>query len=352
MPSPSATSPRRIHLWQHGRAVRHMLRAYPPDTDALIDQLRSGGVLRRVAFQHVLFPLYFAREQGWMIRGEMAAIMYLRREQRKDIRVLHIDDINVDARYRGQGLAHRLMLLAEDLARREQRPLLKLAVTAANTPAVTLYRRLGYQEQRYRYFTFVPSPPSPSATTATTADLTLRPLDRRQAAETLQGVYEMEVAASVPVLAPMLATYYPLHVPREAQRMYAIEQDGRLIGYGDLYLRTAQWNLDFGLQPALWGTATERQAVQRLTELLPVDGANGYTPGSPVALHLPSAAHADALCAGSPSLASELGLVEQRYDRMIMVKVLGERVVTARRCNRPVRGEGIVGRAGVLKSLG
>ena len=302
-----------------------MWRAYPPGTDALVDQMRSSGVLTRFALRHLLIPLYFAREQGWVIRGErgeMAAIMYLRREQRNGIRVLHIDDINVDARYRGQGLAQRLMLLAEELARRERRPFLKLAVTAANTPAVTLYRRLGYQQQRHRYFTFVPSPSSSPASSQPSADLTLRPLDRRQAAATLQRVYEMEITASVPVLAPMLATYYPLHVPREAQRMYAIEQDGNLIGYGDLYLRKAQWNLDLGLRPALWGTATERQAIQRLAELLPTDSSDGYTPGSPVALHLPSAAHADALCAGSPSLTSELGLAEQRYDRMIMVKVL------------------------------
>lgn len=40
----------------------------------LIDRFRSGGVLRRVASQHVLFPLYFAREQGRVIRGERGAI--------------------------------------------------------------------------------------------------------------------------------------------------------------------------------------------------------------------------------------------------------------------------------------
>ena len=72
---------------------------------------------------------------------------------------MHIDDINVDARYRRQGLAQRLLQLAEDLARNERRPFLKLAVTVGNTPAVTLYRRLGYQEQRHRYFTLVPSAP-------------------------------------------------------------------------------------------------------------------------------------------------------------------------------------------------
>jgi hypothetical protein len=52
------------------------------------------------------------------------------------------------------------------------------------------------------------------------------------------------------------------------------------------------------------------------------DGAPGYTSGSATALHLPSPGHADALAAGQNPLASRLGLVEQRYDRMIMAKVV------------------------------
>src|SRR5690349_17966263 len=160
---------RRIHFWQHGRAVSQMLLAYTPGTDASVDHLRAAGFLTRLTVQHLLLPIYFAHEQGWSIRGTrgaMAAIMYVRRNERQGIRVLHIDDINVDARYRRHGLAQRLMSLAEELARREQRPFLKLAVTVANTPAVTLYRRLGYQEQQHRFVTYDPAtsalrPPEP-----------------------------------------------------------------------------------------------------------------------------------------------------------------------------------------------
>jgi hypothetical protein len=65
--------------------------------------------------------------------------MYLRREGRQGIRVLHVDDLNVDPGSRGRGLAQQLLALAGDLARRERRPFLKLAVTVANTPAATLY---------------------------------------------------------------------------------------------------------------------------------------------------------------------------------------------------------------------
>jgi hypothetical protein len=240
--------------------------------------------------------------------------MYLRRQERQGIRIMHIDDINVDTRYRRHGPAQRLLHLAENLARNEHRPFLKLAVTAGNAPAVTLYRRRGFQEQRYRYFTFVPSTslsvsPAPS-------DIQLRPLHKRQK-ETIQRVYEMEVEVSAPTLAQMLATYYPLEVPRKVQRMYAIEQDGQLIGYGDISHREARWNLDLGLHPALWGTEQELRLVHRLTHILE---DLGHVSGSTVALHLPTTAHGDALRSGSLGRERDWELTEQTHDRMIIAK--------------------------------
>jgi NAD(P)-dependent dehydrogenase (short-subunit alcohol dehydrogenase family) len=68
---------RRIHFWQHRRAVSQMLRAYPPGVDALVDRIHSMGFLTRFVVQRLLVPLYFAREQGWVIageRGEMARV--------------------------------------------------------------------------------------------------------------------------------------------------------------------------------------------------------------------------------------------------------------------------------------
>ncbi len=313
----------RIRLWQHGRAVRQMVRAYPPGIDTLVDQIRSAGFLTRFLVQRIVFPLYFAREQGWVIRGErgeMAAIMYLRRDTRQGIPVMHIDDINVDARYRRHGFAQRLMKLAEELTQREQRPFLKLAVTVANTPAVTLYRRLGYQEQHHHYFTYAPSFPAlrpPSST-----DIRLRPMRQRQAEEANQRFYRMEMTASVPAVADMMVAYYPrgaggVGMPKAGERRFAIEQNGQQIGYADAYRRRGQWNLRLSLLPEVWGTESERQAIQLLT------GAIGSTNGSIIALHVPSAAHFDALRDGPHALASELGLIEQSYDRMIMVKPIG-----------------------------
>ena len=195
--------------------------------------------------------------------------MYVRRNERQGIRVLHIDDINVDARYRRHGLAQRLMSL-EELARREQRPFLKLAVTVANTPAVTLYRRLGYQEQQHRFVTYDPAtsalrPPESS------------PISRcalwggDQHGKCIRSFYRMEMRASDPAVADMLVAYYPrgaggVGVPRACTLRYAIELRGQQIGYGDAYRRGTRWNLRLNLTPAFWGTEDlERQAIQLLT---------------------------------------------------------------------------------------
>jgi ribosomal protein S18 acetylase RimI-like enzyme len=318
MPSPSPNLPvLLIRFWQHWRAVSQIYRAYPPGADAIVDHIRSMSFLTRFWYRFLLGPLYFASEQGWMVRGEhgdMAAIMYLRRGAHRGIHVLHIDDISVNADYRRLGLAHRLMMLAEELACREQRLFLKLAVTVANTPAVTLYRRLGYQEQHHRFFTYAPA--SSAQHLSLSGNVALRPLRRGQAAEALRRFYQLEVTASVPALAGMLVAYYPRTVPKGATRLYSLEQSGQQIGCGVVYRQEARWNLDLSLRPDLWGSDSERQAILLLTKVI------RHEPGSTIAVHVPSAAHFDALCTGANALARELGLVEQNYERMLMVKPL------------------------------
>lgn len=317
----AAEDAERIHLWRTGRAMRHVLRAYPPGTDAMIDGIRASGFLKRVYFGRIYLPFYFAREQGWMIRderGAMAAIMYLRRDDRHGVRVLHIDEISVDASHRGRGYARRLMQLAEDVARDERFPFLKLAVTVANTPAVTLYHRLGYEEAPHHYLTYQPATVPPPVQDA--SDLALRPLDQRQAADVLRRVAAMELDASMPALAPMLLAHYPLKVPSTAQRLYALDADGQLVGYALIDSRDGRWSLRMGLHPTLWGSEGECQHLQRLTQQLTHE-VGGYVEGTPVTLYVPSDAHVEALCAGPNSPAARLGLEQRSYDRMVMAKV-------------------------------
>ena len=315
---------RHIRFRQHWRAVRRMLVAYPPGTDALVDQIRASGFLTRFVALYLLLPLDFAREQGWYVRGpqgEMAAMVYLRRHVRQGIRVMHIDDINVDADYRRRGLAQRLMRLAEELALQEQRPFLKLAVTVANTPAVTLYRSLGYLEQHHQFVTFNPAtalrPPG-------STDFTLSPLGRRAAWRAHQQFYRLEMQASDPAVGDMLVAYYPLGagvgVPRSGTLRYALWLQGQQVGYADTFLQGAQWNMRLYLAPSCWGRESERQAIHLLTHAL--TKRVGKNLGSSIALYVPSSAHFDAMCTSTNSIASELDFTIQSYKRMIMVKPL------------------------------
>jgi ribosomal protein S18 acetylase RimI-like enzyme len=317
---------RRVRLWQHNRAVRQMLQAYPPGTDAAVDQLRKAGFLTGWLVRRILLPLYFAREQGWVIRDErggMAAMMYLRRDQRRGVRVLHVDDINVEARYRRLGLAQRLMELAETMARRERRPFLKLAVTVANTPAVTLYRRLGYREQQYRFFSYDPALVASHSPAA--GAVALRALDQRDAQRENQRFYRGAMQASDPAVADLLVTYYPRGaggsgVPRAGTLRYAIEDHGQMIGYGDAYRRGRQWNIRLNLAPDCWGSDSERQVVQLLTRSV----QQVMRPGdeSLLFLHVPSRGHFEALLDSPDGAAREFGMIVRTYPRMIMVKTL------------------------------
>jgi GNAT superfamily N-acetyltransferase len=322
-----------IRFWQHRRAVASTFAAYQPGTDALVDQIRSASGPKRLAFQYVLAPLYFAVEQGWTIRGEhgeMAAIMYLRRGSRQGLRVMHVDDISVGAQYRRLGLAQRLMELAEELAIRESRPFLKLAVTVSNTPARTLYRRLGYQDQHHQYFTWAPSTPALLASTAT--NLMLRPLLRRgQADKVFHQFWQTELKASVPALAEMLAAYYPhglglTSVPRAATRSFALLLDAKQIGYGDVSQVGVLRNLRLSLHPDWWGSDTERQLILKLAGAIshpqPAGALPADQPATEIALYVPSAAHFEAIRAHPYVVDGEPGLVEHLFDRMIMAKSL------------------------------
>jgi ribosomal protein S18 acetylase RimI-like enzyme len=314
---------RPIRFWQNWRAVANTFRAYQPGTDALVDQIRSAGFLKRCVYQYLFAPLYFATEQGWTIRekhGELAAIMYLRRGARQGLRVMHIDDISVGANYRRLGLAHRLMTRAEELANQEKRPFLKLAVTVANTSAVTLYRRLGYQEQHHHFFTWLPSSAALVRLPMST-NLVLHSLPRRQASRMFQRFYRLEMMASVPTVASLLEAYYPqgtgiTGVPLTGKRSYAILQESNAIGYGDLFRKGARWNLRLSLSPEWWGTETEVQAIFLLASTI------GHKLAAEIALYVPSMAHFDAIRASSHAVTDKLGLMEQSLDRMIMVKSL------------------------------
>lgn len=62
---------------------------------------------------------------------------------------INIDSMAIDKNYRGRGIGRALMVEAERLTREDGYPSLLLQVEETNTPAVKLYKDMGYQKLNY-----------------------------------------------------------------------------------------------------------------------------------------------------------------------------------------------------------
>jgi hypothetical protein len=251
----------------------------------------------------------------------MAAIMYLRDERYGGVGVIHVDDINVRAEYRGQGLARRLLALADDVARRKGYRFVTLEVQAGNTPALSLYRKLGYQEQHYRYFAADAEalaaqagrpPDAPAA-----GETRIRALARSRAIELSRRIFRAEREVDSPDTAPVMATYYAPRLVRRPLWSEALAHNSTDVGYWFARRDKQGIVVVLGLAPELWGGDAERGVLRVLA------ARAGRYKGSQLRLWLMSGAHHRALTQGSAPLAEAFGLADTSDKRMIMVKVLG-----------------------------
>ena len=317
-PETAALAPQRIRGLGHWRAVRQMLRDYAPGLDSPMDMLRYMPVPLGPIARQIAAPLYFALEQGWMLRtqhGEMAALMYLRDQRRAGVGVIHVDDINVRAEDRGHGLARRLLALADDVARRRGYRYVKLEVEASNTPAVTLYRTLGYQEQhRLVYTSDAAALTARAATEANAAHV--RSLTRSGARRLSRAIFRAEREADTPTIARVMVAYYAPRVPRRPLWLEAIAREGTDVGYWVAQRDRRGIAVELGLAPELWGGEVERALLRLLAER-----ARPFA-GSSLRLRLMSGGHHRALREGAAPLHEAFGLLEVSDTRMVMVKAL------------------------------
>lgn len=63
---------------------------------------------------------------------------------------LNLLNITVSPQYRRQGLAQKILLIMEDLARERDLSKIFLEVRVSNVPAISLYQELGYSEVGFR----------------------------------------------------------------------------------------------------------------------------------------------------------------------------------------------------------
>jgi ribosomal protein S18 acetylase RimI-like enzyme len=124
--------------------------------------LRDGGLARDEAWEkaqrdtEVVFPGGVPAPDQWVYvierDGEQVGALWIGQRADSSAHELWIYDIEVDERYRRQGIARQAMLFAEREARRRGLSRVGLNVFGKNDPARSLYGSLGYEESAVRMY--------------------------------------------------------------------------------------------------------------------------------------------------------------------------------------------------------
>ncbi|MEI6046512.1 MAG: GNAT family N-acetyltransferase, partial [Chloroflexota bacterium] len=304
-----------LNFFEHWRTVGYMYQNYL-GVDKAFEET-ALGILRRPFLRWIGFPLYFAlRNEGYTLRlnQKFAGVLYL--QYRK--RVTHINDIEVNRAYQGQGLGHHLLAFADKKARENSSCFITLVVTLSNTRALNLYRKSGFLDQHHCYYylsrAFLRAHTSLKQV-GKEEKLTLKPLSRKQATKNLQHFFQLETRSAKPVTGEVWEALYPPQLPRLSKvRSYALfwgteSQPG---GHLDFFTWGSYGRWRIYLPTQYWGTEDELALFELLIRYKqsPHLRGLGIMVGSTV--H-----HVKAL-----PLAQRLNFAERSTERMLMIKPL------------------------------
>ncbi len=319
-----------LKFWQNWLTVRYMFRNYPTGLDAAWDA-EVRGVLRRIFKRFVDVPFYLAfKNEGYRLQlgSRLAGLLYLQHPPL----VTHINDIEINAAYRGQGYSRVLLDFAEQRAHQLNKKYMTLAVTLSNKRAFNIYLRNGYLEQHDHFFQlqrrwWSESPPTPLAPSAITTSRyqvevkaqhpTLRRLGHTEAEANLLRFFKLETEITNSLTGEVWLRHYPPQLPTRKQgRSFGLTLGVRseklpeycgqadLFGYGDW----VRWRLY--LDPIRWDAI----AIKALLELL-IDQTDSRTT-------LTIAFGSSEMHNRAQSVARELGLQERASERTLMIKIL------------------------------
>lgn len=202
------------------------------------------GMLRLVG--RPVFHFYVIEEGGHLI-----ATTQLSFAERSG----YISMVVVDRAHRRQGLARELLERARRATRRRGKPYLVLDVLAANTPARTLYERIGYRLLRANAYFMHERPsellPAPSRAPGLRP---FAPADARGLVEVARRDRPAEVERVVPY---------------SSRQFLGSAWVGRVLGS-----RSAAWVLDDGSGPMAWVSATASRATEAAHLSTPVIDAS------------------------------------------------------------------------------
>jgi ribosomal-protein-alanine N-acetyltransferase len=127
----------------------HVEPMLPSDLPAVVAIERAAFGEKNRSEGHFLEEMNRAWSRLWVVRDETTQVRgFLLSWVVTD--ELHVLDVAVDPAVRRRGLGLALLEHAFEDARRSEGRLVLLEVRASNEPALTLYRRLGFEETRVR----------------------------------------------------------------------------------------------------------------------------------------------------------------------------------------------------------
>jgi ribosomal protein S18 acetylase RimI-like enzyme len=230
-----------------GPQVFHLLKTQFPEEEAYLGTRPEGveKVFRRVFRWDTQFFLALARLFGrplfrfFLVEedGKVVATTLLSYGERSG----YVSMVVVDPAYRRRGLAQALLERARAATQASGRKYIALDVLAQNTPARTLYERIGYLPLREATF-FTRDPDAPLSGAPSPAIRPFRPEDAKPLAEIAQRSLPAPVAEVLPIRAGTI----------------------RGSGFGDKILesRTNRWVVDRGHGPEAYLSATVSAATE------------------------------------------------------------------------------------------
>lgn len=303
----------RLALFENWRTAGHMYQNYRGVDTAF--EKTAVGPLRSPFLRWIGFPLYFGLlNEGYALRlhSRLAGVLYLQYNRM----VAHINDIEVNRAYQGQGYSHLLLDFARKKAQERCKRFLTLVVTLTNTRALNLYRKSGFLDQHHHYYYLArPLEVDRIASPGAETHLTLRPLSRREAAKNLQHFFKHEIKLAEPVTGEVWEALYPPELPPPARGVsYALfigaarEPSGHLDFFD--WGGAGRWRLY--LSSEYWGSPDETALFELLMQSNQSRGLSG------LGIMLGSVSHHDK----TRALARHLNFVERDTERMLMIKPL------------------------------
>lgn len=285
-------------------AITRMVYANMTGVDERFTQLTRGLLGRWLGYGLLPAYLWFSGD-GYkaLVAGELVGCAYLYRRQLSG----YVFNVSVNKRYRRYGIGRMLMNHLEEAVQREGLDWVALHVDKDNTPALTLYHNLGYQQYHPYYLQRVAQGPLPEVS----VELRLQPIDR-QWRSTYRELLAIERREGDEWAAQVVGREYSPPMPVGGRHWQPYWRD-EAVGYV-WFNETRPARFLFLFYPRFWGHPVTLHIIASLQQQFGADLLSQFD------LHLGSQSHFEKAAVALEAY----GFEHQSLPRILMLKRPGD----------------------------